>query len=102
MSNYYDEDDINEQNARELYFTIRDAISQSQAAEIPLSLAGIAAAIADEIDDPMTLTKLANELDECITRKIDAQAEIKSREYINRGIDALIGDDAAKRRLEKI
>lgn len=97
MNTHYDEDDINEQNGRELYYTIRDAINQSQKAEIPLSLAGIAAAIADEIDDPMTLTKLSSELEECINRKIDAHADIRTREYINRGIDALIGADAAKR-----
>ncbi len=73
--NAYDEDDINEQNARELYYTVRDAISQAIKAEIPLPLAGIAAAIADEIEDPMTLTKLAKELDDSIMLKIDAHAE---------------------------
>ncbi len=102
MSTHYDEDDINEQNARDLYYTIRDAIKQSQQAEISLSLAGIAAAIVDEIDDPRTLIKLQAELDECINHKIDAHAEIKAQEYINQGIDKLIGADAEARRLATI
>ena len=97
MNTQYDEADINEQNARDLYYTIRDAIAQAKSFPIPLSLAGIAAAIADEINDPMTLTKLQAELDECIAGKIEAQAEITSRDYVNRRLDKLIGADAEKR-----
>jgi len=73
MNQFYNENTINEDLERELYYTIRDAISQSRNAPLPISLAGIAAAIADEIEDPQTLNKLLAELDEQLTMKLDNQ-----------------------------
>lgn len=44
MSTHYDEDDINEQNAENQYYDIRDTISKVRNAQAPLKLDGIAAA----------------------------------------------------------
>lgn len=74
MNQFYDEDDINEQHARDLYYTIRDAVSQACNNELPLSLAGIAAAIADEFNAE-TLNKLLAELDKELERKINKEAK---------------------------
>ena len=90
MNQFYNENTINEDLERELYYTIRDAISQARNAPLPISLAGMAAAIADEIEDPQELTKLGAELDECVLQKIDARAEVVSRKYVNKGLDKLI------------
>ena len=73
MNQFYNENTINEDLERELYYTIRDAISQARNAPLPISLAGMAAAIADEIEDPQTLNKLLAELDEQLTMKLDNQ-----------------------------
>ena len=73
MNQFYNENTINEDLERELYYTIRDAISQARNAPLPISLAGIATAIADEIEGPQTLNKLLAELDEQLTMKLNNQ-----------------------------
>ena len=76
MSTHYDEDDINEQNAENQYYDIRDTISKVRNAQAPLKLDGIAAAIADEIDDVQELTKLVADLDWHINQKINRDAVV--------------------------
>jgi hypothetical protein len=45
----YDEMDINEQRSYDQYNDVRDVISQVSTAEIPLSMNGLASAIADSL-----------------------------------------------------
>jgi len=45
----YDEMDINEQRSYDRYNDVRDVISQVSTAEIPLSMNGLASAIADSL-----------------------------------------------------
>lgn len=74
--NQFDEKDINQQIAENQYYDIRDTISKVRNAQAPLKLDGIAAAIADEIDDVQELTKLVAELDWQIEQKINQDAVI--------------------------
>ena len=76
MNQFYDEKDINQQIAENQYYDIRDTISKVRNAQAPLKLDGIAAAIADEIDDVSELTKLVAELDWHINQKINRDAVV--------------------------
>jgi len=96
MNQFYDEKDINQQIAENQYYDIRDTISKVRNAQAPLKLDGIAAAIADEIDDVQELTKLVAELDWHINQKINRDAVVfgnatkKANEGVfvaSRGID---------------
>ncbi len=96
MNQFYDEKDINQQIAENQYYDIRDTISKVRNAQAPLKLDGIAAAIADEIDDVSELTELVAELDWHINQKINRDAVVfgnatkKANEGVfvaSRGID---------------
>lgn len=75
MNQFYDEDTINEDRERELYYDVRDAVSQAILAKPPLSYAGIAAGIAKELT-AIELNKVLAELDKELDAKINEEARL--------------------------
>lgn len=75
----YDEMDINEQRSYDQYNTLRDAISQTQKDEVPLSIAGMAAALADELSNA-ELDNLVSALDLLQVQRQRAELEKAGRD----------------------